>query len=65
MLVQCIDSFVQLPSTTEEITKTRSGSIDDWLMIDAERCAFLAIMTKLKPRCAIEVGVYRPGALRS
>jgi cephalosporin hydroxylase len=32
-------------------------------MIDAERCAFLAIMTKLKPRCAIDVGVYRAGSL--
>jgi Cephalosporin hydroxylase len=63
MAVQCVDRFVELPTTAADITTRLNGSIDDWLMIDAERCAFLALMTRLKPRCAIEVGVYRAGSL--
>jgi hypothetical protein len=32
-------------------------------MIDAERSAFLALLSILKPQCAIEVGVYKAGSL--
>jgi hypothetical protein len=63
MAVQYLDRSVRLPSTAAETAERFAGSFDDWLMIDAERSAFLALMTTLKPRCAIEVGVYKAGSL--
>lgn len=63
MALQCLDGSVRLPSTVAETTERLNGSIDEWLMIDSERSAFLALMSTLKPQCAIEVGVYKAGSL--
>jgi hypothetical protein len=63
MAVQYLDRSVRLPSMVAETAERFDGNADDWLMIDAERSAFLALMTTLKPRCAIEVGVYKAGSL--
>jgi len=63
MAVQYLDRTVRLPLTAEETAERLSGNADDWLMIDAERSAFLTLVSTLKPRCAIEVGVYKAGSL--
>jgi hypothetical protein len=61
--VQYLDRSVRLPATAVESAECLNGRADDWLMIDAERSAFLALMSTLKPRCSIEVGVYKAGSL--
>src|SRR5262245_57769863 len=63
MELQYLDSSVRLPSTLAEATSRLKGSSDDWQMIDAERSALLMLLSTLKPKCAIEVGVYKAGSL--
>lgn len=35
----------------------------EWQMNDSERVGLMAVLSRLKPRCAIEVGTYRGGSL--
>ena len=37
--------------------------VADWQMNDSERLAMAAILQRLKPRCAIEIGTYKGGSL--
>ena len=63
MTVQYIDRSIRLPSTAAQARDCLSGLHDQWQMLDSERAMLLALLSRLKPQCAIEVGVYRAGSL--
>jgi hypothetical protein len=63
MSVQFVDRSIRLPSTPEQTRQCLTGDHDDWQMLDSERSTLLAVLSSLKPACAIEVGVYRAGSL--
>jgi hypothetical protein len=63
MTVQYIDRSIHLPSTAAQARDCLSGLHDQWQMLDSERAMLLALLSWLKPQCAIEVGVYRGGSL--
>lgn len=63
MALQFLDRSIRLPATAAELAQRLYGSHDEWMMTDAERCALSALLNVLRPRCAIEVGVYRAGSL--
>lgn len=63
MAFQFLNRSIHLPLTSAEIAQRLSGVHDEWLMTDAERGTLLALLTRLKPQVAIEVGVYRAGSL--
>jgi Methyltransferase domain len=37
--------------------------VDEWQMNDSERLAMMAVLSKLRPKLAIEIGTYRGGSL--
>jgi len=37
--------------------------VDNWQMNDSERLSMAAVLQRLKPRCAIEIGTYKGGSL--
>lgn len=61
MAMQLLDRSIRLPSNAVQMTQRFEGAHDEWLMTDAERSTLSALLHVLKPRCAIEVGVYRAG----
>ena len=63
MELQYLNRSVRLPSTMSEYAERLDGVDDDWQMNDTERAALLALVSTLKPKCAIEVGVYKGGSL--
>lgn len=63
MALQFLDRAIQLPATAAQITQRLSGAHDEWMMTDAERSTLCALLSVQRPRCAIEVGVYRAGSL--
>ena len=63
MELQYLNRSVRLPSTMSEAAERLDGVDDDWQMNDTERSALLALVSTLKPKCAIEVGVYKGGSL--
>ena len=63
MAVQYVDRAIRLPTTPEEAGRCLTGEHDGWQMLDSERSTLSAMLASLKPRCAIEVGVYRAGSL--
>jgi methyltransferase family protein len=60
--VQLLDRSGRLPSTPAQVIARLEGH-DEWQMTDAERAVLADVMLKLKPQCAIEIGVYRAGSL--
>ena len=62
MALQYLDRSIRPPTSAAQITQ-RFASHDEWLMTDAERAALAGLLQRLKPQCAIEVGVYRAGSL--
>jgi hypothetical protein len=63
MAFQFFDRSIRLPTTAAEIAHRISGAHDQWLMTDAERGTLRSLLSMLKPKRAIEVGVYRAGSL--
>lgn len=63
MALQLLDRSIRLPASTGQLAQRLAGTHDEWLMLDAERSALSALLNVLKPRCAIEVGVYKAGSL--
>lgn len=63
MAFQFFDRSIHLPSSSAEVAQRLSGIHDEWLMTDAERGTLHALLTMLKPQCAIEIGVYKTGSL--
>ena len=61
MSVQFIDRNIKLPTSSAEI-RSRFDH-DQWLMTDAERSALAALLSELRPECAIEIGTYKAGSL--
>jgi 23S rRNA U2552 (ribose-2'-O)-methylase RlmE/FtsJ len=61
--IQFINRSVRLPSTADQIEARLTGGPDGWSMTDAERSALSILAQKLKPQCAIDIGVYRGGSL--
>ena len=61
MSVQFLDRSVKLPTSSAEI-RSRFDH-DRWLMTDAERSALAALLSELRPECAIEIGTYKAGSL--
>jgi hypothetical protein len=59
---QLLDRSARLPATAAALSG-RLSTHDDWWMTDAERLALTALLSDLRPECAIEVGVYRAGSL--
>ena len=61
MAVQFLDRSIKLPTTPDEL---QSRFVEDeWLMTDAERSALAALLDRLRPKYAIEVGTYKAGSL--
>lgn len=63
MALQLLDRSIRLPASTDQLTQRFERVHDEWLMTDAERSTLSALLNVLKPRCAIEVGVYKAGSL--
>ena len=63
MAFQFLDRTITLPRDSADIAGRVSGVHDEWLMTDAERGTLDSLLSKLKPQCATEVGVYRAGSL--
>ncbi|MFY9269043.1 MAG: class I SAM-dependent methyltransferase [Candidatus Manganitrophaceae bacterium] len=63
MAFEFFDRLIRLPANAAQFAQRISGVHDNWLMTDAERGTLRALMSTLKPQCAIEVGVYRAGSL--
>lgn len=61
MATQYLSRTIKLPESCSEI-KSRFRN-DHWAMTDAERSALSALLNKLQPDCAIEVGTYKGGSL--
>lgn len=61
MAYQFLSRQIELPKAPEEISNRYTH--DQWLMTDAERSALAALLSKLQPECAIEVGTYKGGSL--
>jgi hypothetical protein len=61
MAYQFLDRQLELPRSPEEISSRFTH--DQWLMTDSERSALTALLRKLQPECAIEVGTYKGGSL--
>ena len=62
MAVQFLDGSIKLPTSSAEIGSRFDH--DQWLMTDAERSALSALLSELRPECAIEIGTYRAGSLK-
>jgi cephalosporin hydroxylase len=62
MAFEYIDRNTHLPTTSSGISGLLTVH-DAWEMTDAERLALTGLLAKLRPECAIEVGVYRAGSL--
>jgi len=58
---QLLDRTLKLPVSPFEI-KSRYHN-DEWVMTDAERSALYALLSELRPECAIEIGTYKAGSL--
>ncbi|MCR4298135.1 MAG: class I SAM-dependent methyltransferase [Gallionella sp.] len=64
MAFQYINRNEHLPATASEISD-RFNAHDAWEMTDSERLALIGLLAKLRPECAIEIGIYRAGSLSS
>jgi hypothetical protein len=62
-VVQYINRKIQLATSSSTTYACWDGPHDDWQMLDSERAALSTIVSWLRPKCAIEVGVYRAGSL--
>jgi hypothetical protein len=62
LAIQLLDRAARLPASASD-ARERFSVHDDWWMTDAERLALTALLSVLRPECAIEVGVYRAGSL--
>jgi hypothetical protein len=62
MAFEYIDRNAQLPATASDISD-RLAEHDGWEMTDAERLTLTGLLTKLRPECSIEVGIYHAGSL--
>lgn len=63
MAYQFLNRDIQLPTSPADIEQRMDDRGDDWMMTDAERSTLRSLLSGLKPRCAIEVGVYKAGSL--
>jgi cephalosporin hydroxylase len=61
MAVQFLDRSIKLPTSSAEVRSRFEN--DQWLMTDAERSALYALLSELRPACAIEIGTYKAGSL--
>ena len=61
MGVQYLSREILLPTTSGEINEIFTH--DHWQMTDAERSTLVAMLSELRPECAIELGTYRGGSL--
>lgn len=59
--MQFLDRSIQLPTSSVEISARFDH--DQWQMTDAERSALAALLSELRPECAIELGTYKAGSL--
>jgi methyltransferase family protein len=62
-VVQYINRSIQLPADASTTDACVNGPHDLWQMLDSERAALSAIVSWLRPQCAIEIGVFRAGSL--
>ena len=61
MSVQFLSRDIRLPATAQELDSRLE--FDHWMMTDAERSSLTALLHRLRPQCAIEIGTYRAGSL--
>src|SRR4030095_5239183 len=54
---------VELPTTPAQMRQCVEGPHDDWEMLDAERAMLAALLNHVRPKVAIEIGVYKAGSL--
>lgn len=62
MPARYIDRSVEVPRSPGEIA-ARLNEDDDWQMTDQERLGLSALLSKIRPAVAIEVGTYEGGSL--